>query len=59
MSHSPGSVNARAAVLIDQLKADAAALRIGVRQRELGETIIDAGNPCLGSIAAGLKLAEI
>jgi len=52
-------VNARAAVLVDQLKADAAALRIGVRQGELGETVIDAGNPCLGSIAAGLKLAKI
>lgn len=60
MSHSPAvSVNARAAVLVDQLKAEAAALRIGVTRGELGETIIDAGSKFLGGIAAGLRLAEI
>jgi methenyltetrahydromethanopterin cyclohydrolase len=53
------SVNARAAVLVEQLMADAAALRVGVTRGELGETIIDAGSKCLGSIAAGLRLAEI
>jgi methenyltetrahydromethanopterin cyclohydrolase len=53
------SVNARAAILVERLKADAAELRIGVSRGELGETIIDAGSRHLGSIAAGLRMAEI
>src|SRR5262252_7504787 len=53
------SVNARAAALVERLQADAAALRIGVRRGELGETIIDAGDKFLGGIAAGLRVAEI
>jgi methenyltetrahydromethanopterin cyclohydrolase len=53
------SVNERAAKLVEQITADAAALRIGVSRGELGETIIDAGNLSLGGIAAGLRLAEI
>lgn len=53
------SVNARAAHLVERLKADAAELRIGVSRGDLGETIIDAGSRHLGSIAAGLRIAEI
>jgi methenyltetrahydromethanopterin cyclohydrolase len=55
----PVSVNAKAAALVDRLKADAAELRIGVERGGLGETLIDAGNRHPGSIAAGLRLAEI
>jgi methenyltetrahydromethanopterin cyclohydrolase len=53
------SVNERAAGLVARLVADAAELRIGVDRGELGETIIDAGSQSLGSIAAGLRIAEI
>jgi methenyltetrahydromethanopterin cyclohydrolase len=60
MSTAPAvSVNARAAVLVEALKADAGALRIAVARGELGETVIDAGAEVLGGIAAGLRLAEI
>lgn len=52
-------VNARAAALVERLKADAAALRITVARGSLGETLIDAGSQGRGSIAAGLKVAEI
>src|SRR6059058_3500903 len=55
----PISVNARAAALIERVRADAAALRVLVEKGELGETLIDAGNRCQGGIAAGLRLAEI
>ena len=53
------SVNARAAQLVDALIADSAALKIGVERGSLGETCIDAGSRCSGSIAAGLRVAEI
>jgi len=53
------SVNARAAELTERLKADAAALRVAVSRGERGETRIDAGSQALGSIAAGLRIAEI
>jgi methenyltetrahydromethanopterin cyclohydrolase len=53
------SVNARATALVERLKADSAVLGIGVSQGELGETRIDAGSGHRGSIAAGLRLAEI
>ncbi len=53
------SVNTRAAALVDKLKADAAELKIGVKQGTRGETLIDAGTGVPGSIAAGLRLAEI
>ena len=56
---SAASVNAGAAALVEALKADAAALRIAVARGALGETLIDAGSRTLGSIAAGLKIAEI
>jgi methenyltetrahydromethanopterin cyclohydrolase len=53
------SVNRRANELVDRLKADSAALKIGVSRGELGETLIDAGQSRPGSIAAGLGMAEI
>jgi methenyltetrahydromethanopterin cyclohydrolase len=53
------SVNERASKLVAQLIADAAELRIGVSRGELGETLIDSGSQNLGSIAAGLRIAEI
>jgi len=55
----PISVNERAAKLVAQMVADAAELRIAVTHGELGETLIDAGSKNLGSIAAGLRIAEI
>ncbi len=53
------SINARASVLVERLKQDAAELRIAVTQGPLGETLIDAGRARAGSIAAGLRIAEI
>jgi methenyltetrahydromethanopterin cyclohydrolase len=53
------SVNERAATLVAQLVADASELRIGVGRGQLGETLIDSGSHNLGSIAAGLRIAEI
>jgi len=56
---SPVSVNAAAARLVERLKADAAELKVDVARGSLGETLIDAGEKSSGSIAAGLRLAEI
>jgi methenyltetrahydromethanopterin cyclohydrolase len=53
------SVNTRAAALVERLIADAAALKIGVMRGSSGETLIDCGAKYLGSIAAGLRIAEI
>ena len=53
------SVNERAATLVDRLVADAAELKIGVARGSLGELLIDAGANHPGSIAAGLRIAEI
>lgn len=53
------SVNMRATRLVDSLVADATELRISVAQGSLGETLIDAGSRFPGSIAAGLRIAEI
>jgi methenyltetrahydromethanopterin cyclohydrolase len=53
------SVNARAAALVERLVADAAELKIGVTRGASGETLIDCGAGHLGSIAAGLRIAEI
>jgi len=59
MSASPISINAAAARLVERLKADAAQLKIAIARGSLGETLIDAGEKSAGSIAAGLRLAEI
>ena len=53
------SVNERAAKLVARMIADAAELRIGIRRGDLGETLIDSGSKSVGSIAAGLRTAEI
>jgi methenyltetrahydromethanopterin cyclohydrolase len=53
------SVNARAAALVEQLRSNAAELRVEVHRGELGELRIDAGSRSRGGIAAGLRLAEI
>jgi methenyltetrahydromethanopterin cyclohydrolase len=60
MNGSPQiSVNARAAELVDRLKRDAAELKIAVTQGQSGETLIDAGSGPVGSIQAGVRVAEI
>jgi methenyltetrahydromethanopterin cyclohydrolase len=60
MSTAPAiSVNARAAPLVARLVADASELKIAVIRGPLGETLVDAGSKCPGSIAAGLRVAEI
>jgi methenyltetrahydromethanopterin cyclohydrolase len=53
------SVNGRAAKLVERLIADAAELKIGVERGELGETRIDAGSRYPGSVATGMRIAEI
>src|SRR6188472_1926173 len=53
------SVNGRAAVLVERLVADADELKVGVARGSLGELLIDARAEHLGSIAAGLRIAEI
>jgi methenyltetrahydromethanopterin cyclohydrolase len=53
------SVNARAAALVERLIAGAAELKIGVTRGPSGETLIDCGARHQGSIAAGLRIAEI
>jgi methenyltetrahydromethanopterin cyclohydrolase len=53
------SVNERAAKLVARMIADAAELRIGIGRGHLGETLIDSGSTSIGSIAAGLRIAEI
>jgi len=56
---APLSVNTRAAALVSELVADAVELKIGVTRGSLGELLIDAGSTAPGSIAAGLRVAEI
>jgi methenyltetrahydromethanopterin cyclohydrolase len=53
------SVNAKAAALMAALAAASAALKVVVSQGGRGETLIDAGSQTPGSIAAGLRIAEI
>jgi methenyltetrahydromethanopterin cyclohydrolase len=53
------SVNGRAGALVEQLVADADELKIGVARGPLGELLVDAGAGHLGSIDAGLRIAEI
>jgi methenyltetrahydromethanopterin cyclohydrolase len=53
------SVNTRAADLVAALVADTASLKLGVARGPLGEQLIDAGSRFAGSIAAGLRIAEI
>lgn len=53
------SLNRRTEVLVDNLLADARALRLNVQRFENGTRIIDAGIQCTGSIQAGRMVAEI
>jgi methenyltetrahydromethanopterin cyclohydrolase len=53
------SVNRNAWHLVERLRADAEALRVGITSGERGETLIDAGAAQQGGIAAGLRVAEI
>jgi len=53
------SVNRLAADLISALKRHVDILNISVAAGALGETLIDAGSKARGSLAAGLRIAEI
>jgi methenyltetrahydromethanopterin cyclohydrolase len=53
------SVNASAAILVDALRRHAEELRVAIGHGGLGETLIDAGSRATGSVAAGLRIAEI
>jgi methenyltetrahydromethanopterin cyclohydrolase len=53
------SVNARAARLVDQLVADASALRCTVTNGAAGERLIDCGATTPGGLEAGRRLGEI
>jgi methenyltetrahydromethanopterin cyclohydrolase len=59
MSASDISVNRAATGLVSELRTNAAKLKIAVRAGSLGHTLVDAGKDMLGSIAAGVCLAEI
>lgn len=53
------SVNTNAAVLVEALVRDAERLRIAVSSGSRGERLVDLGSQAVGSIEAGLRLAEI
>ncbi|MBK9077831.1 MAG: methenyltetrahydromethanopterin cyclohydrolase [Hyphomicrobium sp.] len=53
------SVSARAAKIVDQIAADADALRISVTTGSLGERLIDMGAATLGCLEAGRRLGEV
>jgi methenyltetrahydromethanopterin cyclohydrolase len=52
-------INERAAALLRALVDDAAALRVGVERRADGLVVVDAGIDHLGSVDAGVRVAEI
>lgn len=53
------SINRSARGFVDRLIAEAASLRIAVETTPEGCTVVDAGIECVGSIEAGLRIAEI
>ena len=53
------SVNARAARIVDQIVADASALRVTVATGSAGERLIDMGANTLGGLEAGRRLGEV
>ena len=61
--NSPGtkvaSVNRRAAAIVEQIVADADALRIAVSIGEAGERIVDLGASVPGGLEAGRRLGEV
>ncbi|MGC4025986.1 MAG: methenyltetrahydromethanopterin cyclohydrolase [Mesorhizobium sp.] len=52
------SLNASATQIVEQMQRDAARLRVTPSKGPLGETLIDAGAKCIGSIEAGLQMAR-
>jgi methenyltetrahydromethanopterin cyclohydrolase len=56
---APISVNGRAAIGVEGLRQRTGELKITVARGEAGETVIDAGGKPIGSLAAGLAIAEI
>lgn len=59
MMSADQSVNARAMRIVDQIAADAGALRCTVSTGPAGERLIDLGGRTLGSLEAGRRLAEV
>lgn len=57
--HAHPSVSARAAKIVDEIAANADALRISVSTGSLGERLIDMGGSTLGSLEAGRLLGEV
>ncbi|MEJ2124471.1 MAG: methenyltetrahydromethanopterin cyclohydrolase [Alphaproteobacteria bacterium] len=53
------SVNALGSHLVEEMVAEAPALRVGVSRGKLGHLLIDAGQHVSGSIEAGRRIAEI
>jgi methenyltetrahydromethanopterin cyclohydrolase len=53
------SVNTQVALLVCGLIDDADALRVGVTQGALGETLVDCGVKAVGGLEAGRRLSEI
>ena len=53
------SVNRLAAPLVARLVADAESLGVTVERQDDGTTLVDGGIDCAGSLAAGLRVAEI
>jgi methenyltetrahydromethanopterin cyclohydrolase len=53
------SVNEQAAKLVARMIAEAEELKIGVGRGALGETLIDCGSKTVGSLTAGLRVAEV
>ena len=58
-SSPPPSVNALAAKIVDQIVADAGALRCLVSTGAAGERVIDLGANTLGGLEAGRRLGEV
>lgn len=57
--HAQPSVSARAAKIVDEIAANADALRINVSTGSLGERLIDMGGNALGCLEAGRLLGEV
>ena len=57
--HAHPSVSARAAKIVDQIAANADALRLTVTTGSQGERLIDMGGAALGCLEAGRLLGEV
>jgi methenyltetrahydromethanopterin cyclohydrolase len=58
MTEAPMALNANAMEVVTEMLGDAGRLRISYSNGSLGETLIDAGAKCVGSIEAGLQMAR-